>query len=117
MVRCSGVDLMTTRESIEHDIRHAVRSLRRTPAFTITAVLILAIGIGANAAIFTILNGVLLRPLAYHEPQELMYLTADFPSTGISGGAVSVPEYLEFRQLARSFESVGAFRDVGGVYT
>ena len=108
---------MTLSESVTHDIRYAVRSLRRSPAFTLTALLILTLGIGANTAIFTIVNGVLLRPLAYSKPAQLMYLTADSPALGAAGGSLSVPEYLEFRQLTRSFEAVGAYRQVGGVYT
>jgi predicted permease len=90
-------------DSVWYDTRHAVRSLRRSPVFTAVALLTLALGIGANSAIFSIVNGVLLRPLAYPGPAQLMYLA-------VGQIPVSVPEYLEFQQFNRSFSDVGAFR-------
>jgi putative ABC transport system permease protein len=108
---------MTLSESAIHDVRYAVRSLRRNPAFTVTALLILTLGIGANTAIFTIVNGVLLRPLAYSKPAQLMYVSADAPALATAAGPLSVPEYLEFRQMTHTFATVGAYRQVGGVYT
>ena len=84
-------------DSAWYDTRLALRSLRRTPLFTAVALLTLALGIGANTAILSIVNGVLLRPLAYPRPAELMYLDA-FPQV-----PVSVAEYLEFQQFNRSF--------------
>jgi predicted permease len=91
------------------DIRHAARSLLRTPGFAIVAVLTLALGIGANTAIFSIVNGVLLRPLPYPQPQQLMFLTSRFPAMGFDQFWVSPPEFFEFRELNQSFASVGAF--------
>jgi putative ABC transport system permease protein len=94
-------------EDFTQDVRHGLRALRRTPVFASAAILTLALGIGANAAIFSIVNGVLLRPLPYPRPAQLMYLNTSgarpqFP--------VSVAEYLEFQQFNRSFADVGAFR-------
>ena len=91
------------------DIRHAGRSLLRTPGFALVAVLTLALGIGANTAIFSIVNGVLLRPLPYPQPQQLMFLTSRFPAMGFDQFWVSPPEFFEFRELNQSFASVGAF--------
>jgi putative ABC transport system permease protein len=91
------------------DLRHAARSLLRTPGFTLVAVLTLALGIGANTAIFSIVNGVLLRPLPYPQPQQLMFLTTRFPAMGFDQFWVSPPEFFEFRELNQSFASVGAF--------
>src|SRR5687767_86731 len=69
-------------EHLRRDLRHALRTLRRAPTFTAVALLTLALGIGANTAIFSIVNGVLLRRLDYPRPGQLMYVTTQFPLVG-----------------------------------
>jgi predicted permease len=97
-------------EDLRRDVSHGIRALRRAPGFASVVVVTLALGIGANTAIFSIINGVLLRPLAYPRPAQLMYLTTQLPALGFSQFPVSVAEYLEFQQFNRSFADVGAFR-------
>jgi putative ABC transport system permease protein len=108
---------VTWLDDLTRDARHGVRMLRRTPVFTVVALLTLALGIGANTAIFSIVNGVILRPLDYPKPEQLIYLTAEFPVLGLTGNALSVQEYQEFRQINQSFAMVGAYRTIGGTYT
>jgi hypothetical protein len=104
-------------DDLARDVSHGLRTLRRTPVFTAVALLTLALGIGANTAIFSIVNGVILRPLDYPKPEQLMYLTTEFPALGLTRNPLSVQEYLEFRQINQSFAAVGAYRTMGGAYT
>ena len=104
-------------DDLARDVSHGLRTLRRTPVFTAVVLLTLALGIGANTAIFSIVNGVILRPLDYPKPEQLMYLTTEFPALGLTRNPLSVQEYLEFRQINQSFAAVGAYRTMGGAYT
>jgi predicted permease len=98
-----------TFDQIRQDLRHAARGLLRAPGFAIVTILTLALGIGANTAIFSIVNGVIFRPLSYPKPEQLMYLTTQFPAFGFDQFWVSPPEYFEFREINQSFAAVGAF--------
>jgi predicted permease len=91
------------------DLRFAVRTLRRNPVFTLITVLTLALGIGANTAIFSVVNGVLLRPLDYPRPERLVFITTQFPTLGFDQFWMSVPEYAEFREHTQAFSSVGGY--------
>src|SRR6478735_4025672 len=102
-------------DGLGRDVRYAVRTLRRSPMFTAIALLTLALGIGANTAIFSILHAVILRPLGYPAPEQLMRLTAHSPVNPLQGFRLSTPEYLEFREMTRSFSEVGAFSVGDGV--
>src|SRR5258705_12759455 len=103
-------------EDLVQDARYTIRSLAKSPGFTGVVVATLALGIGANIAIFTIVHGVLLRPLDYPKPDQLMYLTAESPAIGGTRNALSAPEYTEFRQMNQSFAAVCGFftRGAGG---
>ena len=95
-------------DDLARDASHALRALRRSPGFTLITLLTLALGIGANTAIFSIVNGVILRPLGYPKPEQLMYLTTRWANDG-PGDWFAAPEYLEFREINRSFSAVGAY--------
>jgi putative ABC transport system permease protein len=94
---------------LRKDFLYAVRSLIRQPGFTLVTVLTLALGIGANTAVFSVVNGVLLRPLGYPHPEQLEYITSQFPGLGFNQFWVSLPEFVEFRDNNRVFSSVGAY--------
>ncbi len=104
-------------EDLVQDVRYTLRSLAKSPGFTAVVVATLSLGIGANVAIFTIAHGVLLRPLDYPQPDRLMYLAAEAPAIGATQTALSAPEYLEFREMNRSFAEVGAYSTGGTAYT
>jgi len=96
-------------DDLARDVSHGLRTLRRTPVFTGVALLTLALGIGANVAIFTLVNGVILRPLGYSKPEQLISLTTQFPALTYAEYGLSPPEYMELRQMTRSFAEIGAF--------
>src|SRR3982751_365130 len=92
-------------------MRYAFRSLAKSPAYAIVTILTLALGIGANTAIFSVVNGVLLKPLPYKAPERLMFISSTFPTLGFDRFWVSVPEWAEFKERNRSFQDVGAYRE------
>jgi putative ABC transport system permease protein len=92
------------------DLKYAVRTLAKTPGYAAITIVTLALGIGANTAIFSVVNGVMLKPLPYPAPARLMFLTSTFPQLGFDKFWVSLPEFEEFKQRNRSFENVGAYR-------
>jgi putative ABC transport system permease protein len=98
------------------DVRHAVRMLVKNPGFTLAAVLCLALGIGATTAIFSVVNAVLLRPLAYRQPEKLVRVYTEFP-TFPNGGLrrfwTSAPEFLDLRRDTRSWETLDAWSNDG----
>ena len=87
----------------------AFRGLRAAPGYAVAFVLTLGLGIGANAAIFSVVNGVLLKPLPYKNGEQLVYLRHSAPLAGIDNALFSVPEIEDYRQQVESFEGVAEF--------
>jgi putative ABC transport system permease protein len=95
---------------MRQDLVSALRHLRKNPGYALVTVLTLALGIGANTAIFSVVNGVVLKPLPYPNASRLVYITSQFPGLGFDQFWVSAPEFIEFRERNQSFQDVGAFR-------
>ncbi|WP_224361022.1 ABC transporter permease [Hyalangium versicolor] len=93
------------------DLRYALRGLLRDRSFTLVAVLTLALGIGANSAVFSVVNGVLLRPLPFPEPDQLVRIYDNFHANGLKQIPVSVLEYRDFRERAKTLASTAIFTD------
>src|SRR5687768_13937667 len=91
------------------DFRYGIRLLRRSPGFTALAVLTIGLGIGANSAIFSVINGVVRKPLAYPDSDRLMFITSQFPTLNFNKFWISPPEYFDFREHTKSFSHVGAY--------
>jgi predicted permease len=101
-----GVPLL---ETLVQDLRFAVRGIRKNIGFTAIALLTLALGIGANTALFSVVNGVLLNPLPYPNSQQLVMLYSS--TKQFDHASVSYPNYLDWEKQSRSFSSMSAFRD------
>src|SRR5690349_11143481 len=95
------------------DIRYAFRSLSRTKGLAITVVLTLALGIGANAAIFTVVRGVLLRPLVNRDEDRLIYIRQSAPGIGIENATFSVPEIQDIKASVKTISEFGDFSTIG----
>ena len=96
-------DVMT---GLMHDLRFAFRSLRKSPGFTFVSILTLALGIGANTAVFSMIRGVLLRPLPYADGERLVYLRQPAPLSGVQNAQFSVAELGDYRARSRGLQSI-----------
>jgi predicted permease len=95
-------------ERVWQDIRHGARSLWKTPGFAVISILTLALGIGANTAMFSIVNGVLLQRLPYNEADRLLKLSTSMPQ--FQEASISYPNFIDWQQRSRSFEWMAAYR-------
>src|SRR6187401_2691359 len=93
---------------MRHDLRLALRSLARNPGFAAAAILTLALGIGANTAIFSVVNAVLLRPAPFHELERLVMVWETDRNSSTTREPASVPDYLDYRAQSASLESLAA---------
>ena len=95
-------------ETLTLDTRYALRQLRKSPGFTLTAILTLALGIGGNTAMFSIVNGVLLNPLPFPQPDRLVTLSESKPN--FAQGSISYPNFLDWQKENRSFSAIATAR-------
>ncbi len=96
-----------------NDLKFAIRSLRRSKGLAATVILTLALGIGANAAIFTLVRGVLLRPLVNRDENRLIYITQSARGIGAENAAFSVPEIQDLRASVKTLSEIGEFSTMG----
>jgi putative ABC transport system permease protein len=97
-------------ETLLQDLRFAARMLRKNPGFTAVAVLVMALGIGANIAMFSVVNAVLLRPLAFNDPDRIVTLSSLWMKSG-HHGQVSAPDYRDWRDQSSTFDSMAYYEN------
>ena len=93
-----------------NDLHYAGRMLRRNPGFSMLAAAIMAVGIGANTAVFSVVNGVLLKPLPYTDADRIMSLRTVFLTTGATQGLVSIANYRDWRDQSSTFDAMATYR-------
>ncbi|HMG02043.1 MAG TPA: permease prefix domain 1-containing protein, partial [Edaphobacter sp.] len=95
-------------DTVLQDLRYTVRSLSRDRGFATVAILILALGIGANVVVFSVVNTILLRPLPFYQPDRLVWIAPEH-ANGLSGSTYSVDAYEDLRSMNRSYEDVTSY--------
>jgi len=104
-------------QQLVSDLRFGIRMMLRTPGFTIVAILIMVLGIGANTAIFSLVNGVLLKPLPYPEADRLVYLQASNLQRGWSTFSISPLDFWDWQRMNRSTDLIAAYRRTSVTHT
>jgi putative ABC transport system permease protein len=100
-------------DNLLQDVRYGLRTLMRQPGFAATAILTLALGIGATTAIFSVVNAVVLRPMPFDQPERVMVVTNVNTKTGTRNTTISGPDFFDWRARSRSFESLSYFTNSG----
>src|SRR5262245_4831196 len=96
-------------ETLFQDLRYGLRMLRKNPGFTFVAALTLGLGIGANTAIFSVVNAVLLRPLPYHQPDQLVLLWGNYLTLNMEHLGSKAAEYFDYKAQTNTFDEVAAY--------
>ena len=104
-----GTQHRDTMSTALHDLRYGFRTLAKSPGFTVTAVLCLAVGIGGTTAIFSLVHAVLLRPLPFGNPDRLVVLRSESPIRGLRDYRVSVHDFLDYKQQNQSFDGMAVY--------
>jgi len=121
---CLAEDAMSRREDrrtdlvaeLRQDLMHSWRTFRRSPGFAVIALLTLALGIGANTAIFSVVNGLLLRDLPFGDPDRVVRVWGAHKDSGVDRSQISAGDFVDLRTRQRSFITLGAFSWGGGTY-
>jgi hypothetical protein len=108
---------LTFIESLWQDVRGGLRMLRKNAGFTMVAILTLALGIGANTAIFSVIHAVLLNPLPYHDPDRIVLVVESNPSRGFPQFSVSPPNYVDWKKESTAFENMASLARADFNYT
>jgi predicted permease len=112
--RAHEVNIVMAIETIGRDLRYALRSLRKSPGFTVVTILTLALGFGANIAVFTVVNGVLFRPLPFPDPERLMLISYQSKEGGLG---LFDRDYLEYQRHVQAFEQIATFNEDSATLT
>src|SRR5713226_5142605 len=104
-------------ERVSQDLRFALRGLRKNLGFALLAILVLALGTGANTAIFSIFHAVLLRPLPFHDPDRVMLVFEKIPKRGINRSDLSAANFFDIQQRNHSFNAIAIFSGRGFALT
>jgi putative ABC transport system permease protein len=115
--RTRDADVWAGLDALLQDVRHSFRMLRRSPGFTAAAVVTLALGIGANTAVFSVVNAVLLRPLPYAEPDRLFVLYQQHEAENVGRTRAAPLDFLDWQKRSRSFAAMGAHIGTGFTLT
>jgi putative ABC transport system permease protein len=113
--RTRDMDILGWLESFMQDVRYGVRSLAKNPGFAFVAILTLALGIGANTAIFSVVNGVLLKPLPFDHPEQILWFEDVQPK--LAAAPLSAPEFIAYRDHNRTLSQIAAIRPLNFTFT